>query len=141
MAIESEMRALTEALKEHTAALNSFVKASGKGGGGSASTSDAGTKASGTGKATGSGNKPKKLKVEDVQKKFGDYLAVTGDERKERVGIIKKINEHFEVAKMTDADPEVWPKAFAILDRVIEGEDIDDILGEDGEGDEDDSPI
>ena len=140
MAIESEMRALTEALNKHTDALNAFVKATPKGSGGSAS-ADTG-KASGSGKSAGSGNKPKKLKVEDVQKKFGDYLSVTGDERKERVAIIKKINEHFEVAKMTEADPEIWPKAFAILDRVIEGEDIDDVLGEDGDGDDEgDSPI
>lgn len=139
MPIESEMRALTEALNKHTDALNSFVKNAGKGGSGGG-TADAGTKPAGTKPAgTKPGAGPKKIKAEDVQKKFGEFLATTdAAERKERVGIVKKINAHFEVAKMTEADPTIWPEAFKVLDRVIEGEDVDDVLAELGGGDGED---
>lgn len=146
MAIESEMRALTEALNKHTAALEAFVKAGAKGGTGGGS-SAAADKPAGTKPAGGAaGNKPKKIKAEDVQKKFGEYLNTTDkDERKERVEVVKKLNAHFEVAKMTEADPSVWPDAFAILDRVIEGEDVDDVLsefgGDSGDGDDGDSVV
>ena len=144
MAIETEMRALTEALNKHTDALNAFVKAGSKGGAGAAAesgTKPAGTKPSGT-KPAG----PKKIKLEDVQKKFGEYLNTTDKkERAARVEVVKKLNEHFDTPKMTEADPSVWPDAFAILDRVIEGEDIDDVLaelgGDAGDAGDEESPI
>jgi len=143
MPIEAEMRALTEALNKHTTALESFVKASGKAGG--AASGDAGTKPAGTKPGGTKPAGPKKIKLEDVQKKFGEYLKVTDkDERDERVAIVKKINGHFDVPKMTEADPSIWPDAFAILDRVIEGEDVDDVLAEfggDGGGDDGDSVV
>ena len=142
MGIESTMAALTVALEKHTAALEAFVKAGGsKGGaaaGGTKPAESAGTKPAGT---KPSGAKPKKITQEAVQAKFGDFLKV-GDktERAARLETVKKINAHFGVPKMTEADPSIWPDAFAILDRVIADEDIDDILAEMGgdEGDEDD---
>lgn len=143
MGIEATLAALTVALDKHTDALNNFVKATPKGGAAASGTKpaeSAGTKpASNTG--TKPGNKPKKITQEAVQTKFGDFLKV-GDkaERATRLEIVKKINVHFGVPKMTEADPSIWPDAFAILDRVIADEDIDDILAEmdGGEGDEDD---
>lgn len=122
MSIETEMKALTAALTEHTAALNAFVKA-GKGGSAGASTGSAGTT-----------NKPKKITVDDVQAKFGGYLKVSDkDERAERLANVVKINKHFKVAKMSEADPKIWPDAFAMLDKFIAGEDP--FASEDDNGD------
>lgn len=142
MGIESTIAALTVALDKHTAALENFVKASGGKGAASASASkpaeSASTKPSGT---KPSGTKPKKITQEMVQTKFGDFLKVGDkDERAARLATVKKINAHFGVPKMTEADPSIWPDAFAVLDRVIADEDIDDILAEldGGEGEEDD---
>lgn len=144
MAIESVLAALTVALDNHTAALNNFVKSAGKGGSTASAAADspkdkpAGNKPAGNKPAGG-----KKITLEQVQKKFGDFLKV-GDkpERDERLATVKKINAHFEVPKMTEADPSIWPDAFKVLDRIIEGEDVDDVLaelsGDGGDGDDGD---
>lgn len=144
MGIESTMTALTEALNNHTKALEGFVKASGKAGAaaGGTKTESAGTKPADKPAGTKPGTKTKKITQEMVQTKFGDFLKV-GDkaERATRLETVKKINAHFGVPKMTEADPSIWPDAFAVLDRVIADEDIDDILAEldggEGEGEDD----
>jgi len=137
MSIEKTLAELTEALNNHTAALTAFVKSSK---GGTTAGASASTKADTKAETTASKpRKPKGITLEAVQEKFGGYLKVADkEERAARLANVVAINKHFGVAKMTEADPSIWPEAFEILDRVIAGEDVDDVLGGGDEGDEDD---
>mgnify|MGYP006137539057 CR=1 FL=1 len=78
MGIESTMTALTEALNNHTKALEAFVKAGAKGGSASTGTKteSAGTKPADKPAGTKPGTKAKKITQEMVQTKFGDFLKI-----------------------------------------------------------------
>jgi len=125
MSLEERISELTAAVKEQTALLKGI---------GAAAKAGTTTAAAGTKPATA----PKKKTgptQEDVAARFGAYLAVTDKaERKERIAMMGKLNAHFEVAKITEADPTVWPDALAMLDKMEAGEDpFEDEGGGEGE--------
>ena len=139
MGIESQMQALTEALNNHTAALNAFVKAGAKGGSTASASTSTKTESAGTTKPAAD-KKKKGITLEQVQEKFGGYLKVTDKaERAERLANVQKINAHFGVSKISEAEASEWPEAFQMLDKFIAGEDPFEDEGE--EGDEGESPV
>jgi len=63
---------------------------------------------------------------EELVALFSGYLAeVDGDDDAvaERRAELKKINEYYEVDRITNADPSVWAEAMGFLNQFIEGED------------------
>lgn len=127
------IEALTAAIEANTEIHKKVLAALQKAGGAStSSTASAGTKPA--------GDKPKKgPTVEDIQAAFGDYLSVTDKaELKERKANVAKINNHFEVERITKADPSKFKEALALLKKFIDGEDP---FEEEGDGDDEGSPI
>lgn len=120
MALEDTMIALTKAIEANTAALTKIAGAA-KGA--------ANTAAGATGTKT---TTAPKVKLEDVQKAYSAYLTVTDDtEREARKAKVVKINEHFNVAKVTAVDPSKYAEALEVLKKVEAGEMFaDDDAGE-----------
>lgn len=130
MSLEQKIEALTAAVEANTAMLQGIAKAGGK----AAAASTETTKPAGT-KPAGTTKKKTGPTQEEVAERFGAYLKVSDkDERKERIANMGKINAHFEVAKITDAEPAQWKEALEMLDKLEAGEDPFDDDGDEGEG-------
>ncbi len=133
MAIEESMKALTEALNKHTAALEAFVKAAGKGGaaaaGGASSGGSTGTK----------NTKNTNPTLETIQEKFGAFMSVTDkQERSQRKDIVLAIAGKFGADRATNIPEANRAEALEILAGYEKGEDPLGLKGDDeGEG----SPI
>jgi hypothetical protein len=122
---------LIAALNNHTAALNAFVKANS----GKASTAGAGA-------STGGKTTTKETKgptVDDIQAKFGAYMAIQDkEERKRRKDIVLKIAGKFGADKATAIDPPHFAEALELLAAYEKGEDP---LADETDEDEGGSPI
>lgn len=128
MSLEQKIEALTAAVEANTAMLQGIAKAGAAAGTKPAAT---GTKPAGTKPATTKKTGPTQ---EEVAERFGAYLKVSDkDERKERIANMGKINAHFGVAKITDAEPAQWKEALELLDKLEAGEDP---FEDEGEGDD-----
>lgn len=119
------MNRQSEALDRHTAALEAFVKAGGKG-------------AASTGGSTSTAStKTKELTADMVKAAWGDYFkaAADEDEKKERIANAAKVAKMWKVAKITDAPKEKWGEALAILEKLKAGEDpFEEEGGSEGDG-------
>jgi hypothetical protein len=104
MSLEDAIKELTDAVKANTAAL--------KAGGGST-----GGKAASGGKAA---DKPKKTTLDQVAKAFGAYLSAEGDDAKP---VVKKINGHFGVKKVSEIPEDKFDEALELLKQYQDGED------------------
>lgn len=107
MSLEDAIKELTEAVKANTAAL--------KGSGGSTGGSSSG-KASTGGKAADK----KKTTLDQVAKAFGAYLSAEGDDAKP---VVKKINGHFGVKKVSEIPEDKFDEALELLKQYQDGED------------------
>lgn len=105
MSLEDAIKELTDAVKANTAAIK---------GGGAAS---GGTKPAGGGKPA---DKPKKTTLDQVAKAFGAYLSAEGDDAKP---VVKKINAHFGVKKVSEIPEDKFDEALSILKQYQDGED------------------
>lgn len=117
MALEDKIGELITALNANTAALSKIGAA-------------ASAKAGATGTAAApkpAAAKPAAAKapvLADIQKAFGGYLTVEdADEREIRKANVAKINAHFEVDRISNADPSKFAEALALLKQYEAGED------------------
>jgi hypothetical protein len=104
MSLEAEIKALTEAMKENTAAL--------KAGGGGKTSSGGTTKGSSGGK--------KATTLDQMAKRYGAYMAAEGDDAKANV---RKVIKHFGVKKISEIDENQYDEALAFLDQFEAGDD------------------
>lgn len=111
MSLEDAIRDLIVALEANTAALGGAAPAEAK----PAETKPAETKTT-KAKAT----KAKATTAETVAKAFGAYLAEEGDGAK---AVLRKINAHFGVKRVTEVDPTRFDEALELLERFRNGED------------------
>lgn len=131
MAFEDIIKAHTEALNNHTAALEKFVKAS------AGATAATGAKAADKPAATRSAAAAKKAEkplVDQIAEAAGAYLkAGDADDRKAAATNVKKIVVHYGADRLTSIDEEHHADVLALIKAFAAGEEPE--LGEgDGEG-------
>lgn len=152
MSLEEALAVNTAAMKELTAALKGAKPAAGKG----ASAADAMIEKEATRVAAGKGaaaatkpaTKPAGKKaptVETLMERFGAFLGIEDKaERKARGVLVREINAHFGVEKITDVEAAQIPEALKLLSILEAGKTIDFETGEaaedgdEGEGEEGD---
>lgn len=135
MSLEAAIEKLTAAVEANTAAI--------KGGGGKASSASAADKAIEAEAKRAASSKPatraasKKVTLDTIKERFGGYLGIEDKaERKERIGHVQSIVDHFGVAKASELEEENWAEALAFLKQYEDGE-TPDFGGDDDDGDED----
>lgn len=133
MSLEAAIEKLTAAVEANTAAL--------KAGGGKATAATAADKAiEAEAKRATSTRKPaaKKVTLDTIKERFGGYLGIEDKaERKERIGHVQTIVDHFGVAKASELEEENWAEALAFLKQYEDGETPDFGDGGDDDGDDD----
>lgn len=130
MAFEDIIKAHTEALNSHTAALEKFVKASG----GAAASAKAADKPAASKPAASAAKKNEKPLVDQIAEAAGAYLkAGDADDRKAAATNIKKIVVHYGADRLTGIDEEHHADVLAHVKAFAAGEEPE--LGDgDGEG-------
>lgn len=131
MSLEAAIEKLTAAVEANTAAIK----------GGKASPASAADKAIEAEAKRAAGTKPaartKKVTLDTIKERFGGYLGIEDKaERKERIGHVQAIVDHFGVAKASDLEEGDWAEALAFLKQYEDGETPD--FGGDDDGDDGD---
>lgn len=141
--MDAHIEKLVAALDRHSAALEKFVGAAGKGTAGTTAGAAAGTTKPGTTKP--GTTKPKFPTTDEVQAKFTAFMSTTDkEERARRRDIVLAIAGHFGAAKATEIEEAKRKEAFDMLDLYADENDPQDplgLFGEPGEEAEGDSPI
>ena len=134
MSLEAAIEKLTAAVEANTAALKA---------GGKVTAGSAADKAIEAEAKRAAGSKPatraasKKVTLDTIKERFGGYLGIEDKaERKERIGHVQSIVDHFGVAKASELEEENWAEALAFLKQYEDGETPD--FGDGGDDDDGD---